>query len=94
MDTQRVIAALRELADALESSPAAPATAAAATSVAPAKLELADLQALGAQLLKTGKKSVFVDILATFGLRNLSSAEPSAYPQIYKALKDAANDEL
>jgi len=92
MNVQKIAAALRMLADAIEDSEP-PMTLEPEDLVPTTPPEVAttleDLQNAGATLLRNGKKAEFVSILKGFDLKNLSSADKTDYDDILKALKAA-----
>jgi hypothetical protein len=52
----------------------------------PEEVKLADLQAIGAEMIKSGSRSKFLKVLADRGLKNLSSADLSEYGLLYREL--------
>lgn len=83
MDLSKVAQALRMLADAIDGSPI--------VDEKKQEVTLPDLQVLGHGLIKAGKKAEFLQVLAEFGLSNLSSAEPKDYPKLEESLKAKLN---
>lgn len=93
MNTKKIAAALRALADAVDEPEASkpmddrPPTPSEPVDQEPVTLE--DLQDLGSALLKRKKRDEFIQVLKTFELKNLSAADQSDYPAIWEELKKA-----
>ncbi len=96
MNTTKIAAALRALADAIEEPDVT-------TASKPKEIEeevpwnddtvkevtLEDLQELGASLLRAKKRGEFLAVLKSFDLKNLSGADEAIYPELWEALKAA-----
>lgn len=54
----------------------------------PKAIELADLQGIAGDMIREGNKPRFLEVLKKFKLKNLSSADPSIYQDLYDELKN------
>lgn len=57
------------------------------------EIKLADLQEIAAGLIKDGRRSVFLGILAKHSLKNLSSASKDLYPALWADLHALRSDD-
>ncbi len=93
MNVQKIAAALRMLADAIEDSEPPitlePEDLVPLTPPEVAEITLEDLQHAGAAVLRSPHRASFFKILEIFQLDKLSNADPALYSNIHKMLKAA-----